>query len=226
MQQRFGPFLLDTDARQLYREGTEVHLSPKAYELLAALIESRPRALAKQALHDRLWPSTFVAESNLASLVSEVRSALGDRARQPRFLRTVQRFGYAFCGEATDATPSAGASDGCVRYWLTMGSRRFELHAGANVIGREPGVAVVLDASSVSRRHATIHIGEDGARIEDLNSKNGTFLDDKRITSSSLQDGDHIRIGSVRLIFRAQSALDATETQAVRVRRRSEAQRR
>ena len=65
------------------------------------LAGARPKALSKKALQERLWPSTFVAEANLSNLVAEIRQALGDNARAPRFIRTVHRFGYAFCGEAT-----------------------------------------------------------------------------------------------------------------------------
>ncbi len=65
----FGHFVLDSDARELLRDGEAVHLSPKAYELLEALVENRPKALSKSALHDLLWPNTFVVETNLANLV-------------------------------------------------------------------------------------------------------------------------------------------------------------
>jgi DNA-binding winged helix-turn-helix (wHTH) protein len=77
-----------------------VHLSPKALELLNALVESRPRALSKAALIEQLWPATFVSEANLATLIAEIRVSLRDQARNSRFVRTVPRFGYAFAGTA------------------------------------------------------------------------------------------------------------------------------
>lgn len=64
------------------------------------LLETRPKAIAKADLHERLWPSTFVADATLASLVAELRDALGERGRETRFIRTVHGFGYAFSGEA------------------------------------------------------------------------------------------------------------------------------
>ncbi len=100
---RLGDTVFDDEARRLVRHGDDVHLSPKAFELLKFLIEQRPRAVSKSELHEHLWPSTFVSDVNLASLVAEVRSALGDSARNSRFVRTAQRFGYAFCGEVTAA---------------------------------------------------------------------------------------------------------------------------
>ena len=68
MSVRFGPFVLDPEARELRCDGSPLHLSPKAFQLLAALVESRPKALSKANLHDRLWPDTFVVEANLANL--------------------------------------------------------------------------------------------------------------------------------------------------------------
>ena len=99
---RLGDLTFDPDARQLLRGREEIHLSPKAFELLKTLIDQRPRALSKNELHEHLWPATFVSEANLASLIAEIREALGDTARQPRFIRTAHRFGYAFSGEAVE----------------------------------------------------------------------------------------------------------------------------
>src|SRR5262245_50285802 len=99
---RFGSWVFDGESRELRGRQGMVHLSPKAFALLGALLESRPRALSKAELRDRLWANTFVSDSSLASLVREVRRALGDSVRQPVFLRTVHRFGYAFCGEAAE----------------------------------------------------------------------------------------------------------------------------
>jgi eukaryotic-like serine/threonine-protein kinase len=101
---RFGPFTLDLESRQLTSAGREIHLEPKAFELLSALVIERPKALSKADLQERLWPGTFVAEANLSNLVAEIRAALGDPARAPKFVRTAHGFGYAFCGEAVSVT--------------------------------------------------------------------------------------------------------------------------
>src|SRR5688500_2128967 len=102
MQMRFGEFTLDTESRLLRRGDAERHLSPKAFDLLQLLLTNRPRALSKSELHERLWPSTFVSDATLTSLVAEVRAALGEHAQDGRNIRTVHRFGYAFNGTATD----------------------------------------------------------------------------------------------------------------------------
>ena len=205
----FGDLTLDTDTRQIRRGAVEVHISPKAFELLTALVDARPRALSKADLHERLWPDTFVTESNLAGLVAEIRRAIGDDARTPRFVRTVQRFGYAFAGDVTlgSFTPVVA-----VRCWLVYGDRQWILPDGEHVLGRglEPGA---FDSDTVSRRHARILVSTGEATIEDLQSKNGTFVRDQPVAARrALKDGDEIRLGSVRLTFRAAAAGPSTRT--------------
>ena len=211
MHVRFGEFTLDTDTRQLTGSKGEVHLSPKAYELLKALVENRPRALSKNELHTRLWPATFVSEVNLATLVAEIREALGDDARKPRFIRTAHRFGYAFCGTTADTPPSETSQT--VFCWLVKSGRRLPLRPGENVLGRDPDDGIDLDSPTVSRRHARIQISATGPTLEDLDSKNGTFLKGERVTTAvALSNGDEIRAGSVVLRFRMSSPKGLTST--------------
>lgn len=98
----FGDFAFDQERRQLLRSGEPVPLETKAYELLALLISRRPNALSKAQIRAVLWPGTFVSESALARLVTQLRAACGDDAQTPRFIRTVHGFGYAFSGEARE----------------------------------------------------------------------------------------------------------------------------
>ena len=93
----FGDFVLDLDTHELVRAGTPISISPKAFQLLGVLVKNHPSALSKTELQKHLWPGTFVVEKNLTNLVSEIRAALDDDPAHPRFIRTVQRFGYAFC---------------------------------------------------------------------------------------------------------------------------------
>jgi DNA-binding winged helix-turn-helix (wHTH) protein len=210
---RFGPFTLDLDTRQLTRGKREVHLAPKALDLLGALVLARPKVLSKAVLLKRLWPKTFVAEANLSNLVAEIREALGDRARTPLFVRTAHGFGYAFCGDATTLPGTTGPDrPSC---WLEWGTRRFPLSAGEHVVGRDPDVEVRLDASTVSRRHARLVVTAEGTVLEDFGSKNGTFRGSERVTSPvQLADGDFIRIGSLLVTFHVRAALGSTETEA------------
>jgi DNA-binding winged helix-turn-helix (wHTH) protein len=210
---RFGPFTLDLDTRQLTQGSREIHLAPKAFELLVTLVLERPKVLSKSVLQQRLWPETFVAEANLSNLVAEIREALGDRARAPLFIRTAHGFGYGFCGDAT-LLPSARETEpyppAC---WLEWGRQRFPLSAGENVVGRDPDVEVRLDASTVSRRHARLVVTAEGTVLEDFGSKNGTFRGSERVTSPvPLADGDAIRIGSLLVTFHVRGPLGATDT--------------
>ena len=211
MHVRFGEFTLDTDTRQIFGAEEEIHLSPKAYELLTILVENRPRALSKDELHARLWPATFVSEVNLATLIAEIREALADDARKPRYVRTARRFGYAFCGTTLDV-PRTAASE-TTFCWLLKDGRRLPLLAGENVLGREPDGGINLDSPTVSRRHARIVVSAAGATLEDLNSKNGTFLRGRLVSSPlTLTNGDEIRAGSVVLRFRMSSPQGLTST--------------
>ena len=213
MKVRFGSFILDLDTRLLTEDAGEVHISPKAFELLAALVIDRPRVLSKAQLQQRLWPVTFVAEANLSNLVAELRRVLRDAPRTPRFIRTAHGFGYAFCAEATDLAAASDATTDGPRCWIEWNGRRFPLADGENVAGRDPDATVRLDASTVSRRHARFVVSHDRAWLEDAGSKNGTFHSASRVTSSvELKDGDTIHIGSVLVTFHVRSALGSTDT--------------
>ena len=214
MQVRFGPFVLDSESRELLRDGHRVPLSPKAFDLLSLLVASRPKAISKGELQERLWPATFVVEKNLANLVSEIRDAIGDDPSDPRFIRTVPRFGYAF--RETVHHTEAGRPEGRsgVSFRITWVAGRVTLDEGEHVIGRDPNVEIYLDAPGVSRRHAQIKIAAARATIEDLGSKNGTFVGDQRVDGSrSIGDGDVITVGSVKLTVRALQTPTSTETE-------------
>jgi DNA-binding winged helix-turn-helix (wHTH) protein len=206
---RFAGFLLDDDTRQLFADGTEVHLSPKAFELLRILIQQRSRALTKAELQDLLWPSTFVGETNLATLVAEIRRALQDSAQDSHYVRTVHRFGYRFVAEISEGTPTGA---GAPRFCIVQGDRRFFLSDGTFVIGRAPDAAIQIDSGGVSRLHAQITVCGRDVRVEDLGSKNGTFVGGQPVTAArSLEDGDEVRVGPVALRFTV-AATEQTET--------------
>lgn len=214
MQVRFGEFTVDTDSRQLRRGDAERHLSPKAFDFLCLLVKHRPRALSKAELHERLWPATSVSDATLTSLVAEVRAALAETAGHGGFLRTVHRFGYAFEGTATDLAPSPQSLHDRARCWIIWEWGQVALRDGEHLLGRDADVAVWLESPSVSRHHARIRVTETDATIEDLGSKNGTYVRGERLAAPSpLVDGDEIRLGSVPMRFRWAGAGGATETE-------------
>lgn len=211
MEVRFGDFVLDTDTRELRRGSQPLHLSPKAFQLLELLVDARPRALSKIDLQQRLWPNTFVVEANLSNLIGEVRGALGDDARQPRFVRTLHGFGYAFHDAAAARTQPARSRGALYRVAWQDGQATLE--DGEHVLGRDPALALYLDSPSVSRRHARLKLAGGEAILEDLGSKNGTYVNGKK-TSAPMRvcDRDEIHIGRVRLTIRVLAAQASTET--------------
>jgi DNA-binding winged helix-turn-helix (wHTH) protein len=199
MRLAFGDCVLDLDTRELHRGERAVPLSPKAFALLELLAQSRPKALSKAEIHSALWPDTFVTETNLANLVVELRAALGDDAHAPQIVRTVPRYGYAFCAEAHSDAPAAGGAplEGD-EHRLVWRRRVIPLLPGENVIGRDRSSTVWINDESVSRRHARVVVGEDGAWLEDLGSKNGTFLRGKPVRAAvRLEDGEEFTVGQV-----------------------------
>ena len=210
---RFGDCVFDGGTREILRAGRAVHVPAKTFRLLELLLETRPKALAKEKLMEALWPGVFVAEGNLARLVAELREAIGDDAHEPRFVRTVHGFGYAFAGEVSPAADSPRDAASNVVFKLVWNDREIALAQGENILGREREAAAWIDVHSVSRHHARIVVSGDAATLEDLGSKNGTFLRGKLVTEPrSLQDGDRIRIGTAEMIFRRHVGDVSTET--------------
>ncbi len=215
MRVRFGRFVLDCESRELLSRGEPVALSPKAFDLLSLLVTHRPKAMSKSDLLECLWPGTFVVEKNLANLVGEIREAIGDDPSDPRFIRTVHRFGYAF----RDLDPRLDADaparpDGALSFRLKWPDGRATLEEGEHLIGRDPDAEIFLNSAGVSRRHARIGISAGRARIEDLGSKNGTFVGDQRLEAArSLGDGDIIGVGSVKLTLRIFQTPSSTKTE-------------
>ena len=213
MTYRFATFSVNSDTRQLLAHRREIHLSPKAFELLLTLIQHRSRALSKAELQERLWPLTFVGETNLATLVAEIRRALDDSAHGSEYVRTVHRFGYRFVAEVIEAAGTQVGSDGGPHMYLRTADRQFRLAHGATIIGRAQDAAIRIDAGGVSRRHARIVVTGEAAHVEDLGSKNGTHVDGEPVTGTRLlRDGDEIRVGPVTLTFRVAPPTQATET--------------
>jgi DNA-binding winged helix-turn-helix (wHTH) protein len=212
MRVRFGDFVLDRATRQLLRNGELRPLEPKAYQLLDLLIRRRPAAVSKQEIRDGLWPDTFVSESHLSSLAARVRRALDTGGDGPGFVRTVHGFGYAFGAEATEEESGRRPLRAVAQIEWDGGV--LLLTEGENVIGRGEEVAVRIDLESVSRRHARIVV--DGGRftLEDLGSKNGTYLREQRLEAPAvIEDGDAFRLGRTMVVFSVLRSRGATITE-------------
>jgi DNA-binding winged helix-turn-helix (wHTH) protein len=217
---RFAQFTIDFETRQLLGDEREIHLSPKAFDLLCVLIESRPKVVDKAHLHARIWPNTHVVDANLNILIGEIRRAIGDSAQDPKFIRTVHGVGYAFCGTAVDVqSPRAAAA--ALFCWIVWNGQTWQLAEGDNIIGRDPRSNIWLDAPGVSRRHAIIRVDSGRRRVtlEDLGSTNGTFARRVLIDGElALTDGDLIQVGTVDLTIRLWAGENEPETKRIRRR--------
>ena len=222
MRLRFGDCVFDADTREVSRGDRSVAISPKAFALLELLIDARPLAVSKARIRERIWPGIHVSAANLSNLVVELRAALGDDARRPRFIRTLHRFGYAF---RAAAGPDRRAPEEAVvasdhAYLLVWGRREIALGPGENLIGRERDAVVWIDDEAVSRRHARITIGPKGATIQDLGSKNGTYLAGRKVRGSVLLgDRDAVKIGPVTLSLRVVRRTGSTRSSRSQGRR-------
>jgi DNA-binding winged helix-turn-helix (wHTH) protein len=222
----FAAFTLDPATRQLLCGGRPVAISPKAFDLLALLVEKRPAAVSKAEMHSRLWPDSFVSDGNLTVLMTELRNALGDDARHPSYLRTLHRFGYAFIAPASETSMAVMTTRATPHCWLVTGMDRAALSGGENVVGRggladirvglDAAADLRTDAAGVSRRHALIVVSTADVTLQDLSSKNGTFADDVRVTAPVLLiDGACIRFGSLSVQFRRVADGSPTATQKI-----------
>jgi len=211
MRVRFGGFVLDRATRQLLKDGEVRPLEPKAYELLDLLIRRRPAAVSKSEIRDALWPDTFVSESHLSSLVARVRHAL-ETVEGSAFLRTVHGFGYAFDAEAEEEGGERGPARAGAQIEWERGV--LPLVEGENIIGRGEEAGVRIDVDGVSRRHARIVAHSGRFTLEDLGSKNGTYLGDRRLEEpATLADGDDVRLGRTKLVFTIRPRRGPTATE-------------
>ena len=110
LQVRFDRFEVDEAEARFSDAGRPVHLAPKPFALLCALARAPRTLITKSALLDGVWGHQFVSESVLKTTISDLRAALGDDPKQPRYIETVSRRGYRFIGTVSEAAHGAGAA--------------------------------------------------------------------------------------------------------------------
>jgi len=196
MRFKFAEFEFDSSARHLTKRGAIVGLTPKAALLLEALIVSAPAPVSKEALYEQLWRGVSVEQGNLHNLISELRAALGDDDHA--IIATLHRKGYAFTASLTRENATR----------LEVGREFLSLEPGQNIIGRE-----LFGTPDVSRHHARIDVDGNGVSIIDLDSKNGTFVNGKRVRDRvALREGDQIVFGRTRAVVHMIGASTPTIT--------------
>jgi hypothetical protein len=171
------------------------------YELLEVLIQRRPAVIKNEELDELLWPKVYVARTSLTRLISELRSVLGDSPRDSQIIRTVYKIGYSFC--ATVRSPSSPNQRTLAAISLLWNDQLMPLDDGEHIAGRGAECSLVIDAATVSRRHARITVLSGTATIEDLDSTNGTHVNGMRISSPTrLAGGNKIALGTTVLLVK------------------------
>jgi TolB-like protein/Flp pilus assembly protein TadD len=96
-QYEFGPYHLDADGHALFRSGERILLTPKALDVLIALVAAQGNPVAKDDLLRAVWPTTIVEQGSLTSHISQLRKVLGEHGAQD-FIETLPKRGYRFVG--------------------------------------------------------------------------------------------------------------------------------
>jgi len=178
-----------------------VRLRPKVMDLLAAFARNPGEVLSKNCLLDLVWSDVTVGDASLTVAVGELRDALGDDPESPTYIETIPRRGYRLIAQVSGiaTNPVKGRNS---RFWLSGAGLEIVLHEGENLLGRAPEAHIQIESPKVSRRHAKITVEGDTAVVEDLGSKNGTFVGDHRVDEPTpLKHGDQIRLGQLAAIL-------------------------
>jgi DNA-binding winged helix-turn-helix (wHTH) protein len=182
----FDGFALELGRRQLTRDGEVLHRTPKAYDLLALLVDHALRVVTKRELHERLWKDTFISDTTLVGVVKELRRVLDDRSGDRPIIRTAHRVGYAFCRLVAVSTAVSSGGE----HWLLVDERRIVMLPGANVIGPDPAAVVARFGGRLASSR-TYHRRSRGCPARRPWKQERTTMRDRRILGEcSLRDGD------------------------------------
>src|SRR5215475_9072248 len=95
----FGAFSLVVEERQLFVDGRQVSLTPKALDILIVLVQNHGRVLEKKEIMDQVWPDSFVEEATLAQNIFTIRRALGENIKGVQYIETIPKRGYRFIAD-------------------------------------------------------------------------------------------------------------------------------
>ena len=172
---RFGEFTVDAEQKVLLRHGKPLLLAPKVLETLLTLVQNGGRIIEKEELMKRLWPDTFVEESNLTYCIVQLRKTLGDQARHPRYIETIPKRGYRFIVDVEEdaANPtSERVASIAVLPFLDLSPARDQDHFCEgladeliNTLASLPNLHVASRTSSFRFKSTTMDIREVGQRL-------------------------------------------------------------
>jgi DNA-binding winged helix-turn-helix (wHTH) protein len=146
----FQSFRLDILNHCVWRAGTRVPLTPKAFDLLRYLVEHSGRVVSQNEILEALWPETYVNPEVIKKYILSIRRVLGDSSEEPVFIETIPRRGYRFVAQVTDDSGIASPPTSVAA-------------AQANVVGREPVIAELerhLEKALAGQRQVIFVTGE------------------------------------------------------------------
>lgn len=199
---RVGEWLVEPSLNRISNDEISVRLQLKVMDVLVCLAERAGEVVTRQEIIDRVWATEYIADNTLTHAIAEIRAALGDDAREPRYIETIPRRGYRMIAPVAPFDADRVQSGGSV-FWLTGAGVELVLHQGENLIGRVPDAHIRIKSPKISRRHARITVNGESAVVEDLGSKNGTFVGGVRVDGPTpLGHADQIRLGQLAALLR------------------------
>ena len=198
-----GAWTVRPDLNRIRHGAHEVRLEPKLMDLLVCLARRPGRVVQPQQIVEEVWRCRYVGQSALSRSVALLRRALGDDARDPRYIETISKRGYRMVA-TVEGLPAAGSpvptSPWCV---MVIGAAEVPLSPGENLIGRGSGAVIRIDSPLVSRRHAAVEVRDGRAVLADLGSAAGTVHCGRPVHEPvELGDGETIRVGPLLMVFR------------------------
>ncbi len=213
---RLGEWLVQPSLDRLTLGDRTVRIRPRLMDVLCFLAEHQGQVRSKDDIIAAVWAKPYMAESVLSRSIAELRRVLDDNAAEPRFIETITKRGYRLIAPVELVGGSSQRPNEAERVparnpvtlgehtcGLCWGEQEIPLVEGENLIGRIREAAVRISSTRVSRRHARIVVTGGRAVLEDLGSKNGTYLRGRRIDRPvQLSDGDEICFGRDVVVFR------------------------
>jgi DNA-binding winged helix-turn-helix (wHTH) protein len=196
---RLGEWLVEPRLNRLTRDGESIQIELKMMGVLLCLARNAAEVVTRRQLVESVWDEGFVADNTITHAVAELRKAFGDSHRNPLFIETIHRRGYRLIAPVHFYEMSSFRSSATDLSFLAI-ARGIEipLFEGENLIGRGPDATITIPSMKVSRHHAKITVEHDAASLEDLGSKNGTYLNGTKIQETvQLDGGDLIGVGCV-----------------------------
>ena len=211
---RLGDWLVEPALNRISSDDSSERLEPKIMDLLVFLAERAGSVVPKHEIIDGVWATRYVANSALSRSMAVLRASLGDDVRDPTYIETIPKRGFRMIPEVEwlGRRPSvAQAESPAVN--IILGEREIALHQGENIIGRARDATVRIDSPRVSRRHARLTVDGLTTTLEDLGSKNGTYLRGRLLTAATeLSDGDEISVGASVMTYRVADDERPTES--------------